>query len=73
MSNQQRSLSGPRLVPDLSDSTIRDAGAIQAALWRPQATAFGADAYPDVLAKAAALMQSLARSHGFVNGNKRAA
>jgi death on curing protein len=55
------------------DSTIRDAGAIQAALWRPQAMAFGADGYPDVWEKAAALMQSLARNHGFVNGNKRAA
>jgi death on curing protein len=34
-------------------------------------TVFGPDAYPDVHAKAAALLHSLARNHAFVDGNKR--
>jgi death on curing protein len=34
---------------------------------------FGLDAYPDELAKAAALLQSLARNHALVDGNKRTA
>jgi death on curing protein len=52
---------------------ILDAGAIQAAVARPQATAFGEDAYSSIWAKAAALLQSLACNHGFTDGNKRAA
>jgi death on curing protein len=52
---------------------IRDAGVIQSAAGRPQATAFGDDAYPSVWEKAAALMQSIACNHGFVDGNKRTA
>jgi death-on-curing protein len=55
------------------DTAIRDAGAIQAAVGRPQATMFGDDAYPTLWEKAAALMQSLACNHGFVDGNKRTA
>lgn len=52
---------------------IRDAGVIQSAVGRPQATAFGEDAYPTVSEKAAALLQSLACNHGWVDGNKRTA
>jgi death on curing protein len=54
-------------------SGIRDAGAIQSAVGRPHATAFGADAYATVWEKAAALLQSLACNHGWVDGNKRTA
>jgi death on curing protein len=46
---------------------------LESALARPQATAFGADAYPDLDAKAAALLHSLARSHALVDGSKRLA
>jgi death-on-curing protein len=53
--------------------TMRDAGLLEAAAARPRATAFGADAYPDLHAKAAALVHSLARNHAFVDGNKRLA
>jgi death on curing protein len=53
--------------------TIRDAGLLEAASARPQATAFGADAYRDLHAKAAALAHSLARNHALVDGNKRLA
>lgn len=52
---------------------VRDTGLLQSALGRPAASAFGADAYPDLPAKAAALLQSLARNHALVDGNKRCA
>lgn len=49
-------------------SGIRDYGLIEAALFRPQ-TGY----YPDVIAEAAALWESLAQNHPFIDGNKRAA
>ena len=52
---------------------VRDIGLLESALARPQATAFGSDAYPDMDAKAAALLHSLARNHALVDGNKRLA
>jgi death on curing protein len=56
-----------------SDPPIRDAGLLESAVARPQATAFGTDAYPDLDSKAAALLHSLARNHALVDGNKRLA
>src|SRR5688500_19592462 len=50
---------------------IRDVGLLGSAAARPQATAFGQDAYPDVLTKAAALLQSIVNNHALVDGNKR--
>jgi death on curing protein len=55
------------------DVKIRDIGLLEAALARPQTTAFGADAYPTLDEKAAALLHSLARNHALVDGNKRLA
>ncbi|WP_203236784.1 type II toxin-antitoxin system death-on-curing family toxin [Nocardia panacis] len=52
---------------------IRDLGLLQSAIFRPGASAFGEDAYPDLFDKAAALLQSLARNHPFIDGNKRTA
>lgn len=52
---------------------IRDAGLVESALYRPQSTVFGEDAYPALHLKAAALLQSLATNHGLVDGNKRTA
>jgi death on curing protein len=52
---------------------IRDVGLLQSAAARPQASAFGADAYLDLDAKAAALLHSLARNHALADGNKRLA
>jgi len=52
---------------------IRDVGLLQSALARPQASMLGEDAYPSIHAKAAALLHSLARNHGLVDGNKRLA
>jgi death-on-curing protein len=53
--------------------TVSDYGLLDAAVARPRSTVFGIDAYPDELTKAAALLQSLARNHAFVDGNKRTA
>jgi death-on-curing protein len=50
---------------------LRDRGALEAALARPQATFDGEDLYPDIAAKAAALLHSLVGNHPFVDGNKR--
>lgn len=52
---------------------VRDHGLLEAAAFRPQATVFGSDAYPTIWDKAAAMMESLARNHPLVDGNKRLA
>ncbi|MBP8058934.1 MAG: type II toxin-antitoxin system death-on-curing family toxin [Chloroflexi bacterium] len=52
---------------------VRDVGLLASAVARPQATFDGADLYPDLSEKAAALMDSLTRNHPFVDGNKRTA
>lgn len=52
---------------------VRDHGLLQSALARPQASAFGSDAYPSLEEKAAALLHSLARNHALLDGNKRLA
>jgi death-on-curing protein len=63
-------IAGHVLGPDYA---VRDYGLLDAALARPQATAFGKDAYPDLDAKAAALLHSIARNHALIDGNKRLA
>ena len=55
------------------DFSVRDYGLLESALARPRASVFGADAYPDLHLKAAALIQSLARNHALVDGIKRLA
>lgn len=50
---------------------IRDLGLLGSAAARPQATAFGEDAYPDLWTKAAALLHSIVKNHALVDGNKR--
>ncbi|GAA0831146.1 type II toxin-antitoxin system death-on-curing family toxin [Streptosporangium amethystogenes subsp. fukuiense] len=52
---------------------LRDLGLLDSAVHRPQASMFGQRAYPDLFAKAAALLHSLAANHPFVDGNKRVA
>ena len=47
---------------------VRDPGALEAALYRPQ-TGY----YEDIVAEASALMESLAVDHPFLDGNKRIA
>jgi death-on-curing protein len=55
------------------DMKIRDLGLLEAALARPQTSAFGADAYATLDEKAGALLHSLARNRALVDGNKRLA
>jgi death-on-curing protein len=50
---------------------LRDLGQLEAALAQPNSTFDGADLYPDLVAKAAALCFGLVRGHAFVDGNKR--
>lgn len=52
---------------------VRDVGLLEAAVHRPRTSVLGQDAYPDLFAKAAALLHSLARNHPLVDGNKRLA
>jgi death-on-curing protein len=52
---------------------VRDMGLLESALARPQASAFGEDAYPDLHLKGAALLESLARNHALIDGNERLA
>ena len=47
---------------------IRDLGQLEAALFRPQT-----GCYPDIIAEAAALWESLSQNHPFIDGNKRTA
>ncbi|GAA5064537.1 type II toxin-antitoxin system death-on-curing family toxin [Streptomyces similanensis] len=61
------------LAVDDQDVVVRDAGLLESAVHRPSAAMFGQEAYPDLLDKAAALLQSLAINHPFVDGNKRTA
>jgi death-on-curing protein len=50
---------------------IRDIGLLGSAVARPRTSAFGEDAYPDILTKAAALLQSIVNNHALIDGNKR--
>jgi len=50
---------------------IRDLGLLGSAAARPSTSVFGEDAYPDVVTKAAALLQSIVNNHPLVDGNKR--
>ena len=61
-------VAGRVLGPEVA---VRDYGLLEAALTRPQATAFGKDAYLSFDAKAAALLHSLGRNHALIDGNKR--
>jgi death-on-curing protein len=47
---------------------VRDEGALEAALYSPQS-----GYYPDLISQAAALFESLAINHPFIDGNKRIA
>lgn len=52
---------------------VNDHGLLESALARPQATAFGEDAYTGIHEKAAALLHSIAGNHALLDGNKRLA
>ena len=58
------------LIPDYA---IRDEGLLLSAIQRPQTQLYGVDVYVEFEKKVAALMHSLARNHGLIDGNKRLA
>ena len=58
-----------RLINDFGGSHgVRDVGALESALMRPQI-----GYYDSILEEAAAMMESLAINHPFIDGNKRVA
>lgn len=59
------------LVRRLGVGPVKDLGLLDAAVARPQSSAFGEDAYTTVELKAAALLHSIVTSHALVDGNKR--
>ena len=59
------------LVRALGTGPVRDVGLLDAAAARPRSTAFGADAYPTLALKAAALLHSITGNHALVDGDKR--
>ena len=56
-----------------TEPQVRDVGLLESALARPQASAFGEDAYSTIHQKAAALLHPLARNHALIDGNERLA
>jgi death on curing protein len=46
---------------------------LESAVYRPQQSVFGEEAYPNIFMKAAALFESLAQNHAFHAANKRTA
>ena len=59
------------IVTALRIGPVRDLGLLNAAALRPQTTLMGQDAYRSTAAKAAALLESLAKNHALIDGNKR--
>jgi death-on-curing protein len=58
---------------DAEQAGVKDHSLLDSAVHRPQQSLFGEDAYPTLLDKAAALLESLVKNHCFHNGNKRTA
>jgi death on curing protein len=54
-----------------SSRPVRDMGLLGSAVERPQTSAFGEDAYPDLWTKAAALLHSIVHNRALIDGNKR--
>lgn len=50
---------------------VKDPGLLESAVARPATKVYGKDAYPTVELKAAALLESMTRNHGLIDGNKR--
>ncbi|AXM87773.1 type II toxin-antitoxin system death-on-curing family toxin [Anoxybacillus ayderensis] len=52
---------------------VKEKSLLESAVYRPQQSLLGEDAYPTIFEKAAALFESLAKNHCFHNANKRTA
>ena len=60
-------------VTGSAEPPVRDWGLLESAIARPRTSVFGADAYPSLHEKVAALLHSLVRNHALIDGNKRLA
>lgn len=61
------------LINRLKIGPMRDIGLLNSALQRPGTIIYGKYAYPTLHLQTAALVESLARNHALVDGNKRLA
>ena len=62
-----------RLVEETGgEHGVRDVGGLESALARPQAAFGGTEFYPDLMTKAAVVLDGIVRNHPFIDGNKRA-
>jgi death on curing protein len=66
------SLEDALMVLDEMGLVVADPGLLASEVARPAATVFGEDAYPDLVTKVAALLESVVRNHALVDGNKHA-
>ena len=62
-----------QLTSDLGAGPVRDVGLLDSAAARSGASAFGAEAYPTLELKVAAMLHSIAHNRALVDGNKRLA
>jgi death-on-curing protein len=56
-----------------TDRSVRDLGLLVPATERSRTNAFGAELYPTLHEKAAALLHSVARNHALIDGDERTA
>ncbi|MER6233959.1 Fic family protein [Streptomyces sp. NPDC001616] len=56
-----------------TEHSVRDMGLLVSAVERPRTNMFGAELYPTLHEKAAALLHSVARNHALIDGNERTA
>ncbi|MDF4252976.1 Fic family protein [Streptomyces sp. WMMB303] len=54
-----------------TEHSVRDMGLLVSAVERPRTNVFGAELYPTLHEKGAALLHSVARNHALIDGNKR--
>ncbi|EFV14861.1 type II toxin-antitoxin system death-on-curing family toxin [Segniliparus rugosus] len=59
------------ICEEVGNLQVADLGLLDAACARPRSSVFGMDAYPDLVTKTAALLQSIVRNRALVDGNKR--
>jgi death-on-curing protein len=52
---------------------VKSQSLLESAVFRPQTSVFGEDAYPTIFEKTASLFESLGQNHAFHNANKRTA
>lgn len=56
-----------------ANENLRPRPLLESAVYAPQQSAFGEDAYPSVGRKASAYLRGLTQNHAFIDGNKRIA